>query len=40
MTRLDPNPNLVNIDPELDTTLRLIRNARRRLFELSFGVED
>ena len=40
MTRSDPNPNFVDIDPELERTLRLIRNARRRLFDPSFGVED
>ena len=40
MTRIDPNPNLVDIDPEIERTLRLIRNARRRIFNTSFGVED
>ena len=40
MTRSDPNPNLVDIDSELEMTLRLIRNAKRRLFDPSFGVED
>ena len=40
MTRSDPNFNLVDIDPKLERTLRLIRNARRRLFDHCFGVED
>ena len=40
MARLDPNSHLVDIDPELESTLRLITNTRRRLFDSSFGVED
>ena len=37
MTRSDPNPNLVEFDPELERTLRQIRKAKRRLFETSFA---
>ena len=36
MTRLEPHPNLAVFDPEIERTLRLIRTARRRLFDTSF----
>ena len=39
MTRLEPHPNLAAFDPEIERTFRLIRTARRRLFDISF-VED
>ena len=39
MTRSDLNPNLATFNPEIERTLRLIRTARRRLFDTSF-VED
>ena len=37
MTRFDPNPNLVEFDPEIERTLRQIRKSRRRLFDTSFA---
>ena len=37
MTRSDPNPNLVEFDPEIERTLRQIRRSRRRLFDTSFA---
>ena len=36
MTGSDPNPNLVEFDPEIERNLRQIRTARRRLFDTSF----
>ena len=37
MTRSNPNPNLVEFDPEIERTLIQIRKFRRRLFETSFA---
>ena len=39
MSTSDPHPNLAAFDPKIERTLRLIRIARRRLFDTSF-VED
>ena len=40
ITRSNPNPYLVELDLELERTLRLIRNTRRMLFDTSLGVEN
>ena len=36
MTRSKLNPDLVEFDPKIERTLRLIRTTRRRLFDPSF----
>ena len=40
MTRSLPDPNLVPLDPEIERTLRQLRQTRRRLFDPSERSED
>ena len=40
MTRSYLNPNLVELDLELERTLRLIKDTRKRLLDTSLSVEN